>query len=256
MGDALKTTTDVTAGYAAQNGRDLNGERSNAFYGMLTNPGSSMNVSDLYGKAQDQYGRSASDLMGELGGAQGSMMSQAQQVASAATSPYGQNANALAAQQANETRRSLEQRLGASGLGNFGSGAALSSIAQGASEPYAQALTNISQLYSNAYQNAYSPMQQSALSSISNRGNQYASLGNSLLGQLGSQSEQALLSPNFQTSAFGSLMGNALGSVGGQLGGMLSSGIGNIASSLFGGSSLGSISGGASDSYNKYFGGY
>lgn len=198
MGDSKYV--DPTQAYADAHGgnRDLNATRSNAFYDFLTKAGTSGNVSEMLRSALEQYGRTGAQQVGEFNAALPGITSGAAGVADQALSMYGEPAEAYAARMADANRRSIEQRLSTSGLGNFGSGAALSAIAGGVATPYAETARDLANMRSQAFMGAYSPTAQATYGNILGRGNQYANLGNALMGALAGQSEQQILAPAFQ----------------------------------------------------------
>lgn len=198
MGDSKYV--DPTEQYAAAHGgnRDLNAKRSDPFYDFLTKAGSSGNVSEMLGRALSEYGRTSGQQYDEFAQALPNIMRGASGVADEALSMYGAPAEAYAARLSDSNRRGIEDRLSASGLGNFGSGAALSAIAGGVATPYAQTARDLAGMRSQAFMNAYSPTAQATYGAQLNRGNQYANLGNSILAALAGQSEQQILAPAFQ----------------------------------------------------------
>lgn len=223
MGDAFKTQTEL-----AVPGQDLNQAKSNDFWSMLTRAGSGMNVGDMYGRAMTEFGRSPADLYGEFAGAQPGMLAGARNVADAATSPFGVAARDQAALASTNARRAIEQRLSTSGLGNYGSGAAMRAITQGATEPLVNAETQIAQMYGNALQGAYAPMAQMGYQNLLNRGSQYGTLGQSLFGGLAQQAAPEWTAPMYnQSEGWGSqLLGAAAGLGGNLLGGWAGSAAG------------------------------
>lgn len=214
-----KQATDITG----QGGRDLNAGRSNALYSLLSG-GGSMGASDWFGRAQNQMGqagqyqdqagrmanRSGADLIAELARQQPGMLDQAQTAATAATSKAGASLQDLAAAASAQARSNLERRLGSND--GFSQGGALQALSRGTLEPLLSAQAQEGQMYSNAFQNALSPLQAAATSREYNRpaelagiaqgygqlGSQAGSLGSVLAQLLGGQSEQVLINPQFQ----------------------------------------------------------
>lgn len=223
MGDAFGTQVNQ-----AVPGKNLNASRSNAAWSQLSGTGA-LGVAPAWLQAQQAIGRTPSQLYGAYAESLPAMSQSASDIASAATSPFGTSARTLAAQQSDAARRQIEQRLSTSGLGNFGSGAALRSIAQGVAAPLTEAETAIAQQYGNAYMNAYSPVAQMAYQNLANQGSQYAGLANALLGAYSGQAAPEWTSPVYtQEEGWAS-----------QLLGGLTGGLGNVASG-FAGSTAGS----------------
>ena len=121
--------TDVTSDWAKKNGRDLNSERSNAFYNMLT------------GNANNPMANS--------------LRTSASATADAAISPFATSMQEYANQQSIAGRRSMEQRLSQGGMLGTDSGAGRYALMKAAQDPWAAAQAQISGKYSDIYSSAY-----------------------------------------------------------------------------------------------------
>jgi hypothetical protein len=223
MGDAWGTSLKQ-----ATAGQNLNAGATNDFWSKLSGTGA-MGTEAAMGRALAEFGRSPSSLYGEYASAVPGMISGAQSVADAATSPFATSARTLAGQQSEAARRSIEQRLSASGLGNFGSGAALRSIAEGTATPLTEAETAIASQYGNAFQNAYNTTASQTLQNLLNRGGQYGNIAQMLLGASAGAAAPEWIAPQYmQQEGWAS-----------QLLGGLAGGLGNVATG-FAGSEAGS----------------
>lgn len=242
MGDSKYV--DPTQAYADAHGgnRDLNAGRSNSFYDFLTKAGSGGNVSEMLGRALSEYGRTSAQQVGEFNAALPGITEGAAGVADQALSMYGAPAEAYATRMSDANRRSIEDRLSTSGLGNFGSGAALGAIAGGVATPYAETARDLAGMRSQAFMNAYSPTAQATYGAQLNRGNQYANLGNALLGALAGQSEQQILAPAFQYKPgfWDTMASSTVSGLSGAAGSFLGTeGGGNWLAKIFGGGQTG-----------------
>jgi hypothetical protein len=221
-----KGTQDLTADWAAKNGRDLNGDRSQAFYDMLS-PGGQLDSGSWYNmgrgyagqaggqtdRAAEMANRSSGNILEQLLRMQPEMQRSAAGTATGATSRGAASMADLAAEASARARSNMENRFGAGGQFGTTSGGTLAALMRGTSEPLLQAQSNINQMYSGAYQNAFSPMAQGFMAREFGRPQEYQGVASSyqksadqalgtggLLAQLlGGQSEQALVAPQFQT---------------------------------------------------------
>ena len=244
-------TTDATQNWLSQfnsangfdkNNRDLNAARSNSFYDLLTQGNLSANnamgqsnyygnmAGNLLGQAQQSANRSASDILNAFTQTQPAMTEYANQVANQAMTQNGASMNELANLQSNNAIRNIENMLSRSGQ-SANSGAALAALSRGAAEPLLNTQSQLGQMRSNAFQNAYSPMAQAGYGAELNRTNDlmnlvsgaqnlqgtYGSLGANLGNLLAQQSEQQILAPSLQTQGdFMTTLGGALTGVGSQ----------------------------------------
>jgi hypothetical protein len=225
MGNAFKTTTSMDIP-----GQNLNAGSGDAFMRMLTGSGG-MNAQNAFGQAFGAIGRSPSDYATLMGTAQPQLSALAGQTADAAMQQYGTDARTLAQQQSQAARQAIESRLARSGLGNYGSGAALGAIARGAAEPLMQAETDIANMRSQAYQNAYNPLAQQLMSGALGQGSQYGNLANTLFAGLAQQSAPEWMAPVYsQTPGWGSqVLGGLVGGLGSAAGGFAGSAQGSSA---------------------------
>lgn len=252
FGRATDPTADYMKGLNAQWGapegnRDLNYGRSNAFYNQLIgggamDPSAWMNqalgyspyANQMMRGASDSANRGGTDIFNAFSQVQPGMMGMAGDVANRATTRFEGSMMDLANQQSRDALRTLENRLGAGGAFGTSSGAALSALARGAATPLMEAQTNINNMYSNAFQNAYNPMAQMGYGRELNRTNEFLQAlqganqsmstlggqGQGLANLLGQQSEQIIYMPQWQQQEgmFGNILGAALGGGTGWLG--------------------------------------
>ncbi len=250
---------DWLKGFNAQNGfadgnRDLNAQRSNAFYKQLTS-GGNMDPSSWYARAMGIGGmqnnamngamqmanRSAGDVWGDFArGALPGMQGAAQAAAVGATSRGEQSMLDLARMRSAEARNAAELMASRTGLGTMGSsGAATAAIAKAMQAPLLEAEAGINQQYGNAYMGALNPLMGygyqreasrgddylKALSGINQAQGNYLQAGGGLSQLLGEQSQQYLLAPMLQQVQQQGLLQKlgdaALYGLGGALGGGL-----------------------------------
>jgi hypothetical protein len=260
----LGGTTDITAPWVAANGgsRDMNYQRSNAWYNRLNGNGP-MNPEnwfkqasgyangaqgDLLEKMRLAAGRSGQDIFSSFQTTQPQMQDMAGRVADAGISSYGSSMNDLAKVQSQEAIRALENRFGANG--GLANGAAMASMARGASEPLLQALAQIAQLRANAFQGGYLPMANAGYARELGRTDEYGralgganqsmqslgQIGGTLGGWLNDQSQQYWLAPQLQVQkgALPGLLGTAGTVLGGIYGGPAGAAIGGSAGNMLG----------------------
>ena len=268
-GGQYDATQDWLSGFNAQNGfgannRDLNAGRSNAFYDLLRG-GGSMDPRLWYARAgdlADQVSGLGAGLSKALAAtpedrtrALLSVMPGMEEIASrvqAGAGSYGGTAAEDEARAASSRgRRSAEGSLSRSGaLSAAASGGNGRMVVDAASEPLLNAVMRVSELRSQAYQNAINPLLQQTLDSINRRSSEYGAgigalsgaqqgylgAGQGLAGLLADQSQQYLIAPQVQQrTGFGEQLGNSLLSgVVGALSGGIGTGLGTGLSSLVG----------------------
>jgi hypothetical protein len=115
----------------------------------------------------------------------------AQKAAEQAYTLYGTSAQELANQQARTAQENVASEYAGSGALN--SGAALSAIAQGTSEPLLQASTNLAQLYGNTYSNTLG----NEYSNLQNLASLYGNYGSQLTNMLGDYSQSQYIAPQY-----------------------------------------------------------
>lgn len=249
FGGTYDPTQDWITQYNGGN-RDLNYERSDAFYNLLTQNGSSGNPMSWLNSAQNMSGqqnallsaltssanRSGADMFNQFSEFQPGMMTMAGNVADQAMQYNGQQIEDYANMRSRDSMRSLENTLGGSGLFSTSNGAALAAMARGAQTPIMEAMTNLGNMRSQAYMNAYTPMANtgyqsvvgqtdalaSALNGVNNAMGVNGNIGGNLMSLLGSQSESAWLTPQMveQNGLLQSLLGAGVSGLTRALGGI------------------------------------
>lgn len=242
--------------------RDLNYERSNAFYNRLTSGGSldptawlgkasgyEDKAAGIYG-AMDRAARSSeADKASAFLSAMPGLEQYASRVTQGALGSGGSTWEELARGLSASSRRDMENRLGASGALGVSSGAAARAISGAAQEPLMNALASIAQTRAQAYSGAINPLAQMAYQGIQNKGGEYAqilqalspyyqgslSMGSNLASLLGQQSEQAILAPDIRqrTGAGQQLFEALLAGGAGALSGGGAELLGSLGSELF-----------------------
>lgn len=174
--------------------RDLNAERSNALYKLLTS-GGNMDPStwlqdsrNFQGDLQGLYGQLATGatIPGDF--------SQASTLADQALSEFGTSYRDLARQQSEDSVRQLEASMGKAGLFSTAGGNLASALQAGALRPLLEAETNIAGQKAQASQDLFSQLlgsRHSALGSGINLNTNQQQAMNALLSLLGQQAEQA-----------------------------------------------------------------
>lgn len=244
---------DITADWLKtyNNGnRDLNWQNSSrllqALYGggaldpqsyLSKATGYNANASDIYNSvlaAMNPGGRySAKGMQDSYLAAMPGVNQIATDAARGSTSRAGSSMEDLAKLVSARTVNNMTNSLGGRGLFGAAAGPVAASISMGAQEPLMQAQTAINQLYSDAYNKAYSPAAQMAGQTILqeptnqlNIGQLFKSMADSqysaaapLLQMLQGLSEQNYLAPQFKQSPsfFGTLL-EKLGNFGSQMG--------------------------------------
>jgi hypothetical protein len=239
---------------APQANRDLNYQRSNAFYNQLMGSGA-LNPTNWLAKASgmgDQASGQIKAILDALKNGQYSPEAQlksflsqnpalanmAGQTADQSLMNGGQSFSALAEATARNNVDKMASQMGASGLLGGGSigGAALSSLMRGAMVPLLQVQTQLAQLRQNSFMNAYSPAAQAFMNLLAAQPGQllqgagqlgimaqfFGQQGSGLAGLLGDASQQQILAPNIQQKAG---KWDWLGQIGGTLTG---GGVGNM----------------------------
>jgi len=221
---------DLTEEWVKQHGgqRDLNYEKSQAFYNQLTGQNSFMNPENWYKQLsgmgtdiQSLANRSSGDIMNTFMQAnQSQLMDWAGQVARGATSQAGQTFQDLARQRSYDSSRRMESQMGRGGMFSTGGGAQAAALNAAAQSPLLETLAQYDQMYSNAFQQNYGNAFQNQMNYEYNRPNTMLNLYNSqsnnagnLLAQLAGLSQQQILAPSFVEGQAGQTPLNVMGQV-------------------------------------------